>query len=660
MCCEEPAVGVVSTRPPEMTKSCKDTNCSQLCVGAGECTCHEGFKLKRDGVTCEDVNECQTGSHNCSSESVCVNTEGSFYCLFSCHPGFTLTDEITCKDIDECEFGIHNCEQNSVCINTAGSFHCQPKNSCGEGYTPDAAGRCIDFDECLITKVCGNHVCVNVVGSYRCECRAGFSFNNVTGHCEDINECRHHARLLCSHACENTEGSYRCSCIPGFTLAHDSRNCDDINECLAGMHNCGDGQVCVNTEGSFHCQRLVRCDPGYQLTDSNSCQDIDECVLGTHNCGANFVCINTPGSFHCNTVSCPPGYHLSADGTRCEDVDECQTSEMCGGHVCINLEGSFRCECRTGFMFNTISKLCEDINECTHYPGRLCAHKCENTEGSFRCSCSNGFKLTRDGRDCEDVDECENKPCSQECTNVYGSYQCYCHRGYQLSDNDGITCEDINECTLPGVCSHNCINTPGGFNCTCPPGGYTLSPDGRTCQDVDECAAETHTCSASEICFNLQGGHRCFNFECPTNFRQATSGSTGNASAVLRCVKSCRLLDLECSHNPTHIITFTIISLPTLQHLKEPEVIALLRTATAVKPANLPDKPDVIFEILDSDEQNSFDVIKDSQDGLIVGLICQVKPILGPKELMLSVVIKYVQSGDVYQQNIMNIHILVL
>uniref|UniRef100_A0A8C6KK18 Fibulin 1 n=1 Tax=Nothobranchius furzeri TaxID=105023 RepID=A0A8C6KK18_NOTFU len=515
--------------------SVSDANCSQLCVGAGECTCHEGFKLKRDGVTCEDVNECQTGSHNCSSESVCVNTEGSFHCWFSCHPGFTLTDEITCKDIDECEFGIHNCEQNSVCINTAGSFHCQPKNSCGEGYTLDATGRCID---------------------------------------------------------------------------------------------------------------------------------IDECVLGTHNCGANFVCINTPGSFHCNTVSCPRGYHLSADGTRCEDVDECQTSEMCGGHVCINLEGSFRCECRTGFMFNTISKLCEDINECTHYPGRLCAHKCENTEGSFRCSCSTGFTLTRDGRDCEDVDECENKPCSQECTNVYGSYQCYCHRGYQLSDNDGITCEDINECALPGVCSHNCINTPGGFNCTCPPGGYTLSPDGRTCQDVDECAAETHTCSASEICFNLQGGHRCFNFECPTNFRRASSQqrekkSTGNASAVLRCVKSCRLLDLECSHNPTHIITFTVISLPTSQHLKEPEVIALLRTATAVKPANLPDQPDVIFEILDSDEQNSFDVIKDSQDGLIVGLICQVKPILGPKELMLSVVIKYVQLGDVYQQNIMNIHILV-
>lgn len=42
-----------------------------------------------------------------------------------------------------------------------------------------------------------------------------------------------------------------------------------------------------------------------------------------------------------------------------------------------------------------------DINECRHYPGRLCAHKCENTEGSYTCSCTTGFKLSHDGRNCE-------------------------------------------------------------------------------------------------------------------------------------------------------------------------------------------------------------------------------------------------------------------
>lgn len=181
-----------------------------------------------------------------------------------------------------------------------------------------------------------------------------------------------------------------------------------------------------------------------------------------------------------------------------------------------------------------------------------------------------------------DVNECEAKPCSQECTNVYGSYQCYCRRGYQLSDIDGITCEgsagfscqlllnyitsglrftfhflsDIDECALPAgghLCSYRCSNVPGSFYCTCPPTGYTLAPNGRTCQgqlvvllpntlrktffgktqsfslhlvfaDIDECATGSHNCSASESCFNVQGGFRCLSFSCPLNFRESARG----------------------------------------------------------------------------------------------------------------------------------------
>uniref|UniRef100_A0A667YX29 Fibulin-1 n=1 Tax=Myripristis murdjan TaxID=586833 RepID=A0A667YX29_9TELE len=517
-------------------------------------------------------------------------------------------------------------------------------------------------------------------------------------------QCEHAAKTCCAK--NTTDGTQ-----PSNQKALSS----DVNECLTGSHSCTLGQVCINTDGSFRCQRETSCGTGYELTDNNICQDIDECALEVHNCGPDFVCNNTAGSFRCafiqiptflywlvgchaqdvfvlldinecvahtspcqpghtcintvgsytcrrNTITCGRGYHLNEDGTRCEDVDECRTGNVCGNHGCVNLVGSFRCECRVGFIFNSITKMCEDINECRHYPGRLCAHKCENTEGSYQCSCTTGFRLVNDGRNCEDVNECEANPCSQECANVYGSYQCYCRRGYQLSDIDGITCEDIDECALPAgghVCSYRCSNSPGSFFCTCPPTGYTLSSNGRTCQDIDECATGSHTCSVSQSCFNVQGGFRCLSLECPPNFRRASEGPRSDSTVSVRCIKSCQPNDISCAVDPIHLITHTSLSLPTFREFTMPEEIVFLRTMAPANPAPLPGAPDVFFDIGAADDQSSFDVVKRSHNGMIMGVVRQVKPITGPRDLVVEVAMNYIRSGVVSHRNIVVIHLFI-
>uniref|UniRef100_A0A7N6B7Y8 Fibulin-1 n=1 Tax=Anabas testudineus TaxID=64144 RepID=A0A7N6B7Y8_ANATE len=507
------------------------SNCSQLCVGHGKCACRDGYHLQRDGVSCEDVNECLTGRHNCVLGHMCINTEGSFRCQreANCGTGYELSDNNSCKDIDECALGLHNCGPAFMCTNTEGSFRCHPKERCGPGFIQDAVGSCI------------GEFCIVIV------------------------------------------------------------------PCLSS-------QTCVNTVGSYTCRR--------------------------------------------NTVTCGRGYHLTEDGTRCEDVDECRTGNVCGSHACVNLVGSYRCECRRGFNFNSITKLCEDINECRHYSGRLCAHKCDNTEGSYQCSCTAGFKLSSDGRNCEDVNECDAKPCSQECANVYGSYQCYCRRGYQLSDNDGITCEDIDECALPTgahVCSYRCVNAPGSFYCTCPTTGYKLAPNGRTCQDIDECAAESHSCAASESCFNVLGGFRCVSFKCPPHFRKTDHGN--DASLSMRCIKACQADDVSCALNPVHLITHSFLSLPTFRDLGEPEEIVFLRTVAAAHPTL--SATDVVFDILTADDKFSFDVVKRSHQGMIMGVVRQIKPIIGPRDLVLEVALNYFKSGVISHRNVVIIHIFI-
>ncbi|XP_066406008.1 fibulin-1 [Molothrus aeneus] len=513
----------------------------------------------------------------------------------------------------------------------------------------------------------------------------------------------------CSQQCRDTGSSYVCSCFVGYQLQPDGITCEDINECITGTHNCGIGQTCVNTLGSFRCQRDTSCGTGYELTDDSRCKDIDECETGTHNCPPDFICQNTPGSFRCRpklqcmsgfiqdalgncidineclstnmpcpagqicintdgsftcqriSPSCGRGYHLNEDGTRCVDVDECSSSNQpCGeGHTCINAPGNYRCECKAGYSFDVISRTCIDINECRRYPGRLCAHKCENTPGSYYCTCTMGFKLSADGRSCEDLNECESNPCSQECANVYGSYQCYCRRGFQLSDIDGISCEDIDECALPTgghICSFRCVNIPGSFQCTCPSTGYRLAPNARNCQDIDECVAESHNCSFNETCFNIQGGFRCLSLECPENYRKSGDTVRLEKTDTIRCIKSCRPNDVSCLLDPVHTISHTVISLPTFREFTRPEEIIFLRAITPTYPAN---QADIIFDITEGNLRDSFDIIKRYMDGMTVGVVRQVRPIIGPFHAILKLEMNYVMGGVVSHRNIVNVHIFV-
>ncbi|XP_039997909.1 nidogen-2 isoform X5 [Xiphias gladius] len=117
---------------------------------------------------------------------------------------------------------------------------------------------------------------------------------------------------------------------------------EQVNPCYAGNHDCDTTAQCIPLEGqAFQCQ----CATGYR-GDGRNCYDIDECAEGLSSCGAHAQCMNLPGSHRCQ---CHSGYEFGYDGRTCVDMDECSSSP-CHVHArCINVLGSFQCQCQPGF-----------------------------------------------------------------------------------------------------------------------------------------------------------------------------------------------------------------------------------------------------------------------------------------------------------------------
>lgn len=181
------------------------------------------------------------------------------------------------------------------------------------------------------------------------------------------------------------------------------------------------------------CRKVGNCENGFEKNDSEECEDIDECESDI--CKPYENCINTEGSFRCERKRCSVGYRLNLQNGDCEDVDECRHKPCSSNMVCINTPGSFSCECEYGYRYDSNHpRKCRDIDECEEHP-MLCDHKCYNTFGTYRCSCNRGYALQHDNRTCRDIDECKTygkKMCQGICKNTVGDYRCSCQKGLKL------------------------------------------------------------------------------------------------------------------------------------------------------------------------------------------------------------------------------------
>lgn len=95
-----------------------------------------------------------------------------------------------------------------------------------------------------------------------------------------------------------------------------------------------------------------------------------------------------------NTLYC----HYKIDNFL-TDVDECVTPANNCKFACKNLIGSFVCICPEGFAQIGTDE-CRDINECAENPNLCQNGYCVNLPGTYKCDCYDGFKSSYDGKQC--------------------------------------------------------------------------------------------------------------------------------------------------------------------------------------------------------------------------------------------------------------------
>uniref|UniRef100_A0A803XPW0 Fibrillin-2 n=1 Tax=Meleagris gallopavo TaxID=9103 RepID=A0A803XPW0_MELGA len=559
---------------------CVFGTCNNL-PGMFHCICDDGYELDRTGGNCTDIDEC-ADPINCVN-GLCVNTPGRYEC--NCPPDFQLNPTgVGCVDnrVGNCYLkygprgdGSLSCNteigvgvSRSSCCCSLGKAWGNPCETCppinteyntlcpgGEGFRPNPITIILeDIDECQeLPGLCQGGNCINTFGSFQCECPKGYYLSEETRICEDIDECVAHPGVCGPGTCYNTLGNYTCICPPEYMQVNGGHNCMDMRKSFC--YRSYNGTTCENelpfnvtkrmccctynvgkawnkpcepcpTPGTAEFKNICGNIPGFTFDiHTGKAVDIDECKEIPGIC-ANGVCINQIGSFRCE---CPTGFSYNDLLLVCEDIDECSNGDnLCQRNAdCINSPGSYRCECAAGFKLSP-----NDRNECLEIPN-VCSHGlCVDMQGSYQCICHNGFKASQDQTMCMDVDECERHPCGNgTCKNTVGSFNCLCYPGFELTHNND--CMDIDECSsfFGQVCRNGrCFNEIGSFKCLCNE-GYELTVDGKNCIDTNECVALPGSCSPG-TCQNLEGSFRCI---CPPGYE----------------VKSESCIDInECNEDP--------------------------------------------------------------------------------------------------------------
>ncbi|KAM3956609.1 LOW QUALITY PROTEIN: cell polarity complex component crumbs [Aphomia sociella] len=261
---------------------------------------------------------------DCARGGRCADVRSSYAC--ACPPGYAGDH---CEiDIDECE---HNqCQNGATCQDGVAGYTC----ICPVGFDGDLCSH--DIDECSSSPCLNGGTCADAAGAFTCRC--GDEWRGARCEAPRRRRCAHRpCAPRATRACRDlppdppTGNNYTCECIDGFEGVHCESAFCETRPCVHGE--------CVVDVTPPACA----CEAGYL---GRWCEvERDECAGGAAACLHGGRCVDQRGGFRCDCAG------TGWTGARCElDVDECASGAVsCGPGDCLNLNGSYTCQCSPRF-----------------------------------------------------------------------------------------------------------------------------------------------------------------------------------------------------------------------------------------------------------------------------------------------------------------------